>query len=420
MSLKAADESEASVRVLKSTLFDECKRIRTGVERLLERTNIEGMTQPQLKSAHEDVVMMLDQFTNAIQICDVHIHKLKTTILMDLTESRSILFLQEKCNKALIDKYLKSLRQLHSLERKLRYVKEGRELFALPDYDTTAYIPARPDHDMECTGRTLVIARILWLMKKAERNLDTFPARGYPRYIRHGTWQDDPAKQRLILPQDKKWMLAPSEHELICLPSSEEWSALFLHIGHLTILEWKSLGEPSAQIMDQGMTMGDMKYVQGFTERDTDEAVEAGFEECEICGRSFSDQVDRDDVEPAVKMICGHYIGEQCLQAWINTLAVNDKEMDASCPMCRTKLCIGAFPPKIRDRVFEFVEFVRNDPAFDREVDQFLLSATEGDVRQCYGPELGVMLAKLSVRINEGEKMLNSILDSIDKLRGKM
>ena len=41
-------------------------------------------------------------------------------------------------------------------------------------------------------------------------------------------------------------------------------------------------------------------------------------------------------------------------------------------------------------------------------------------MRQCYGPELGVMLAKLSVRINEGEKMLNSILDSIDKLRGRM
>ena len=180
MSLKAADESEASVRVLKSTLFDECKRIRTGVERLLERTNIEGMTQPQLKSAHEDVVMMLDQFTNAIQICDVHIHKLKTTILMDLTESRSILFLQEKCNKALIDKYLKSLRQLHSLERKSRYVKEGRELFPLPEYN------------MKCSyseeiGRTVVIARILWLMKKAERNLDTFPTRGHPRYIRQGT-----------------------------------------------------------------------------------------------------------------------------------------------------------------------------------------------------------------------------------------
>ena len=86
--------------------------------------------------------------------------------------------------------------------------------------------------------------------------------------------------------------------------------------------------------------------------------------------------------------------------------------------MCRTKLCIGAFPPKIRDRVFEFVDFVRNDPAFDREVDRFLLSATEGDVRRCYGPELGIMLEKLSVKINVGEKMLNSILDSIDKLRG--
>ncbi|KAI4671702.1 uncharacterized protein J4E78_000198 [Alternaria triticimaculans] len=418
MSLKAADESETSVRVLKSTLFDECKKIYTGVERLLERTNIEGMTEPQLKSAYEDVVKILDQFTDAIQICDVHIHKLKTTILIDLTEPRSILFLQEKWNKALIDKYLKSLRQLHSLERKLRYAKEGKELFALPDYDTTAYIPARPDHDMECTGRTFVIARMLWLMKKAERNLDTFPARGYPRYIRQGTWQDDPAKQCLTLPQDKKWMLASCEHELICLPSSEEWSALFLHIGHLTILEWKSLGETSAHTIESGMDMGDMKYVQGFTERATDEAVETGFEECEICGRSFSDQIERDDVEPAVKMICGHYIGEQCLQAWVNTLAANNEEMDASCPMCRTKLCIGAFPPKIRDQVFEFVDFVRNDPAFDREVDRFLLSATEGDVRQCYGPELGVMLAKLSVKINEGEKMLNSIVDSIDKLRG--
>ena len=93
------------------------------------------MTQPQLKSAYKDVVKILDQFTNAIQICDVNIHKLKTTILMDLTEPRSILFLQEKWNKALIDKHLKSLRQLHSLERKFRYVKEGRALFPLPEYN---------------------------------------------------------------------------------------------------------------------------------------------------------------------------------------------------------------------------------------------------------------------------------------------
>lgn len=64
-----------------------------------------------------------------------------------------------------------------------------------------------------------------------------------------------------------------------------------------------------------GVAIGDMKRLQAFTERAAAETVEAGFNECEICGRSFSDQI-RQDAEPALKTICGHYIGEHCLQVW--------------------------------------------------------------------------------------------------------
>lgn len=82
--------------------------------------------------------------------------------------------------------------------------------------------------------------------------------------------------------------------------------------------------------------------------------------------------------------------------------------------MCRTKLCIGPYPSKVRGQIFRFVEHLLNDPVFDRVVDRFLLSTTEEDVRQCYGPELGVMLAKLSAQTKVVEKMLNGIVNGID------
>jgi hypothetical protein len=55
--------------------------------------------------------------------------------------------------------------------------------------------------------------------------------------------------------------------------------------------------------------------------------------------------------------------------------------------------------------------YLRNDKAFDRQVDEFLLSAKEKDQIWCYGPEVGVMLKKLEERIKVARPMCEHILN---------
>ncbi|KAG9193432.1 hypothetical protein G6011_03467 [Alternaria panax] len=153
-----------------------------------------------------------------------------------------------------------------------------------------------------------------------------------------------------------------------------------------------------------------MKRVADFTEPAITEAVKAEIKECAVREHSFSDQTGK-DLEPAVRTICGHYIGENCVQQWTGTFAVIENQEDVDCPMCRTKLIIGQYPPVIRGAIWTFVECSYAEPILDHEADKFLLNAAKDGTRQCCGPELGVMLAKLSARIKVVESLFFGIPD---------
>jgi hypothetical protein len=111
-----------------------------------------------------------------------------------------------------------------------------------------------------------------------------------------------------------------------------------------------------------------------------------------------------------MKTMCGYYIGMDCNQQRTDTFAVRKGQEEVSYSTYRTTLCIGQYPFEVCGKAWEFVEYPRSDPAFDQEFDPFSLNAEEEDVRRCYGPELGVMLAKLYTRLEVARKMLDDIL----------
>jgi hypothetical protein len=118
---------------------------------------------------------------------------------------------------------------------------------------------------------------------------------------------------------------------------------------------------------------GRVEHVRCLTEPATIEAAEAGCKECIMSERSFSDETGQ-DLEPAVKMMCGHYIGMDCRQQRTDTFTVRKGQEEVSYPMCRTELCIRQCSSEVRGKLWEFVEYLRSDPALDQEVDQFLLN----------------------------------------------
>ena len=133
--------------------------------------------------------------------------------------------------------------------------------------------------------------------------------------------------------------------------------------------------------------------------------------ECIVRERNIPDQIGL-DLKPAVELACGYYIGERCLQQRNDEFAVTEDQEDVGCRMGRMELCIGQHPLKTRG--LECRGYLRRDPAFDREVDQLLPNVAKKDVRHHFGPEFGVMFAKLSGRLGVVEMLYTAILDWID------
>lgn len=144
-----------------------------------------------------------------------------------------------------------------------------------------------------------------------------------------------------------------------------------------------------------------MEHVGKIKELTTVEAIEAECTECIVCYKRLAD-VGAPRTEPAVKTICGHFFGGNCLQKCVDMHEGN--EDDFKCPYCRTCLFIGEFPLDMQGPLRDFVECLRGDQLLDEEVDRFLPNAKEADLGGCYGTESGVMLEKLPRKVEKAEK----------------
>ncbi|KAF2826995.1 hypothetical protein CC86DRAFT_382036 [Ophiobolus disseminans] len=242
-------------------------------------------------------------------------------------------------------------------------------------------------------GRNNVVARVCWLLER-EFNLEPgFPKHGRDRFAT-GNWHWSTETQQQILPKEKHWMIGGNGN--LKLPVSAEWGSIFQIVGKLTEFKVHFLENARSSAVKAGlMTHYATKRVQEFTQPATMEALRAGCTSCVICGDTFAETAIQ-GTEPAVEMVCGHFIGERCLQAWVDGFAANNDEDNVTCPHCRTCLVLGQFPGHLRGHlrpaVQEFVAFLRNDRVLDEQVDKSLLDAKdakEDDIKGCYGPEIG-------------------------------
>jgi hypothetical protein len=156
-----------------------------------------------------------------------------------------------------------------------------------------------------------------------------------------------------------------------------------------------------------------MHHVGNFTEAATQQAISAGCTECPMCGDQFDDD-GADRHEFAVKMICGHFIGKECLQAWADQFIQDGYSDETNCPCCRHALLAGQFLASLQNPLLEFVAFLRSDPAPDEQVNEVLLNSTEEAWECCYGPEFGDMLAKLDERRQKGARLFTHVLSLVE------
>lgn len=290
--------------------------------------------------------------------------------------------------------YTRLFVKLDTLDRQLRHELSGTPILPLP-----AVEPLNVSD-----SRIIVVARVCWLHTRMFDHESTFPDKWMNRFDTGQFTQftdDDTWAQRSFffnnLPPASWWMIS-GHYEV---PIDAEWSAIFEVVGAATEFEFTSL----AKLRDiyAGEVKEDaMERVAEFTEP----AVVNG--ECPICGDNFgADNVEGN--EPAVMTICGHHIGQNCLQSWNNV--AQEQNSEVTCPNCRTSLVVGMFPLRAQAKICELLSYLASDRALDMEIDTFLLTTTgKPSENGCYKPEIGVMLAKLMERTEIAKQMFNDCL----------
>jgi len=363
-------------------LFHHCQYHRKKVEAFIASTDAQSLSQLEAQVVQQHALDLLKDYLKRVQKATKSSSSEKPTLWSD----------------DMIRQHVNTVDALCRAERELRYAAHAKEIFPLPT------IVKGPDARREQQLQTrFAVARLLWLFQKKSEGRSTFPSSGTsPLRYDDAEWILDPDYQRLRLPDTHKFLLALNRE----VPMSLEWQAVLKLVGRITLAEHGFLDMACRLLVSQGMISKDVnKKVEHFTKSATMEAVLLGNPECTICTLAYSD-APRDDVEPAVKTCCGHYIGRNCLQAWIQSWENGQKEGVPKCPNCRSHLfCqIDMLPERLQPCVREYIAYLRSDPELDQQADSFLLAACEEEVDGCFDPSLGTMLARLydrSIRIDE-------------------
>jgi len=380
--------------------LEKCRAIDNVINAYLNHVNTTNYSAPELEKEHAAIMGWRNAFCRELHRASRYVqqrlyvfHTLLDAGVESGPEPHRSWF------KTLLPQYRDTLCALDVFERKLRYAVADKPYFALPDL-------GRYDGNMSYCRRNSTVARICWLQERDFAHEPRFPNRGRNRYTSEN-WSWAPSGQPQVLPVEMHWLIGSTDE--LQLPLNAEWTAIFQLVGALTNLEWRSLGEFRDTLVDQGLMNRDpMTRAGDFTQPATDEAVRSGCTECLVCGDVFAD-TSAQGTEPAVRMVCGHYIGERCLQAWVDEFLLDAAHDDVTCPHCRTCLIIGSYPQELQAKIQEYVAYLRSDQTLDEQVDEFLLDAKKEDLKGCYGPEVGIMLEKLDQRWTEASRLLSSI-----------
>jgi hypothetical protein len=152
--------------------------------------------------------------------------------------------------------------------------------------------------------------------------------------------------------------------------------------------------------LNKGLVTADAaKSVETFTLSWIGESMGSDCEDCPICTLKLAETA-AEGAEVAVKTRCGHIIGKDCLQSWVDSWHADGKQGVPTCPNCRTPLhnYIALLPSEMQPVMREWVAYARGDEELDKTVDGFLLGARETEIDGCYIALLGSMLAKLETR----------------------
>lgn len=399
--------SSTSPAVKPKTPLQVCRAIQHEITWFIDHTDLSTLTESELSSAHTRALQHRKDFcttlTNASNFIELHLEYHRA--LHDAGASVGPEPHQTWPTK-ILPSYQSTLASLDTLSRSLRYAIVNKPLFSLPD--TGPYTS-----NQAYFSRNNTIARLSWLHHRNFASDPVFPNRWRNRYAMDD-WYRDPDVLREVLPLDYHWLVASDDD--LQIPINAEWTSIFRIVGEVTRMGQGLLERFLEVLVKKGVMRKDaMLHAASFTQRATWQAIKAGVERCVICGgRHYVLWGSGEPREDAVKLVCGHFIGEKCLQDWLDTKFVaEDEEDDVNCPLCRTCLIIGSYPQHLQGTIKELVEHMRSDEALDREVDEFLLGAKEEDGRGCYGPELGVMLENMDLRRKKIKGMIDTLPDEL-------
>jgi hypothetical protein len=286
--------------------------------------------------------------------------------------------------------YMALFKCLDGVDRWCRYTLADRPLFAIPA------APYKADAIAHYREQTL--ARLYWVLERSDMNQPLFPSGlGRTRYC-FGKWPTNQYMLRRRLPWPLVWLTLGDTD----IPLSAEWDSIFFGIGGVSGLEHLAVRYIMKLGLEHGhMKTDSMKRVAEFTQPTTERGI------CSICREAYAN--DDANHEPAVKMVCGHLIGRDCLQQWTDTFLETHDPNGVTCPQCRAALAIGRFCLADQPIVWELINWFRNDRELDEEVDEFLQDARLEDLQRCYQPKVGVMLTKLHERYHKGVELLGKM-----------
>jgi hypothetical protein len=289
------------------------------------------------------------------------------------------------------DEYMPLFKGLDLLERKCRYALAGKPMFPIPEAPYKA--------DTVGHYRVQTVARLIWILEREDEEEPMFPAGlGRDRYC-IGEWPTNSYQQRGLLPLESSWMARGN----VDIPLSAEWDSLFFAVGGLSFIERKTMRFLRNLGIERGLMKPDgMKRVTEFTQP------VAGDGDCPVCGDAYADD-GVEGHEPAVKLVCGHVIGRDCLQQWTDTFILAHDSNGVTCPNCRAALVIGQLPLADQPLVWDLINWFRSDRTLDEEIDLFLVNAEEEDLASPCQPSFGIMITKLHERFCKAVELLEKL-----------
>ena len=361
--------------------IQECIELREEIERFMANTTIQGMDQSQLLEKWKHSVMLIGKY-----------------IRLFFDEELDIKYWEEDWPPpATMDDQLETLGRIRHFERYLRYAAHGRELFPLAGREHDGPRIHMESIHMDSLISYAVLARILFLTRRGRQGRGTFPTDGSLRYD-NPDFEVEPEDVNGLLPQQYQFLRYVNRRK----PLSLEWEAVVGLVGSITLEEYQLVETIYLQCEAEGiLSPYTAKPVETFTTPGTSEALASDCGDCPACTKGFGD-TGADDVEPAVKTRCGHFMGKACLQTWVDVWEDEEKTGVPTCPHCRAPLddLITVLPPNVQPVVREWMAYARSDSELDGEVDAFPLAAREQEAEQCFDVSLGVMLEKLETRRN--------------------